>query len=98
MHDKNIYRAILASMGQLTVIAPSGLGPAHDGLQDPQLVDLWLSMKTSRHTRRAYQADVSRFLVFVAKPLSWVTYQPCKMTGIGSLAVAPATLWRGRWR
>ena len=60
-------------MGQLTVVAPSGLSPAHDGSQDAKLVELWLSMKTSRHTRRAYAADASRFLAFVGKPLSWVT-------------------------
>jgi integrase/recombinase XerD len=60
-------------MNQLTVVAPSGLGPAHDGSQDTKLVDLWLSMKTSPHTRRAYAAEVARFLAFVNKPLSWVT-------------------------
>ena len=60
-------------MGQLTVVAPAGLGPAHDGSQDAKLVELWLSMKTSRHTRRAYASDAARFLAFVAKPLSWVT-------------------------
>jgi integrase/recombinase XerD len=30
-------------------------------------------MKTSPHTRRAYAAEVARFLAFVNKPLSWVT-------------------------
>ena len=54
-------------------MAPSGLGPAHDGSQDAKLVDLWLSMKTSRHTRRAYAADVARFLASLQKPISWVT-------------------------
>ena len=60
-------------MNQLSVVAPSGLGPAHDGSQDAKLVKLWLSMKTSSHTRRAYAAEVVRFLAFVKKPLSWVT-------------------------
>jgi site-specific recombinase XerD len=60
-------------MNQLTVVAPSGLGPAHDGSQDAKLVELWLSMKTSSHTRRAYAAEVARFLAFANKPLSWVT-------------------------
>jgi integrase/recombinase XerD len=93
MYDIYIYRAILASMGQLTVIAPSGLGPAHDGVHDPQLVGLWLSMKTSRHTRRAYQADVSRFLVFVAKPLSWVTLSDLQAYAqhLGQGSLQPAT-------
>jgi site-specific recombinase XerD len=60
-------------MNQLTVAPPSGLGPAHDGSQDAKLVELWLSMKTSSHSRRAYAAEVARFLAFVKKPLSWVT-------------------------
>jgi integrase/recombinase XerD len=60
-------------MNQLTVVPPSGLGPAHDGSQDAQLVELWLSMKTSPHTRRAYASDAARFLAFMDKPLSWVT-------------------------
>src|ERR1017187_7842170 len=60
-------------MSQLSVVAPSGIGPAHDGAQDAQLVELWLSMKTSGHTRRAYAAETARFLAFVQKPISWVT-------------------------
>ena len=60
-------------MNQLTVVAPSGLGPAHDGSQDAPLVELWLSLKTSPHTRRAYAAEAARFLGLVGKPLSWVT-------------------------
>ena len=60
-------------MNQLTVVAPSGLGPAHDGSHDAKLVELWLSMKTSPHTRRAYAAEAARFLAFVKKPVSWVT-------------------------
>jgi integrase/recombinase XerD len=60
-------------MNQLTVVAPSGLGAAHDGTEDAKLIELWLSMKTSRHTRRAYAAEAAHFLKFVHKPLSWVT-------------------------
>ena len=59
-----------SSMNQLTVVPPSGLGAAHDGAQDAKLVELWLSMKTSAHTRRAYAAEAARFLAFVQKPLS----------------------------
>jgi len=61
------------SINQLSVVAPSGLGPAHDGSADRKLVELWLSMKTSRHTRRAYDAEAAHFLAFVHKPLAWVT-------------------------
>jgi integrase/recombinase XerD len=59
-------------MSQLSVVPLSGLGPAHDGLQDSKLVELWLSLKTSRHTRRAYAAEAARFLAFAGKPLAWV--------------------------
>jgi len=73
MHDKETYRAILSAMNQLTVVAPSGLGSAPDGSPDQNLVALWLSLKTSRHTRRAYAAEATRFLGFVQKPLASVT-------------------------
>jgi integrase/recombinase XerD len=56
-------------MNQLTIVPPSAL----DASQDDKLVELWLSLKTSRHTRRAYAADVTRFSAFVKKPLAWVT-------------------------
>jgi integrase/recombinase XerD len=52
---------------------PTGLAPADSGGQDAQLLSLWLSMKTSGHTRRAYAADAARFLAFVGKPLIQVT-------------------------
>jgi hypothetical protein len=70
-------------MNQLTVVPPSGLGPAHDGSHDAKLVQLWLSMKTSSHTRRAYAAEVARFLAFVKKPLSWVTLTDLQAPGAG---------------
>jgi integrase/recombinase XerD len=54
-------------------VAPSGLAPAHDGSQDAKLIELWLSTKTSAHTRRAYAAEVARFRAFVSGPISWVT-------------------------
>ena len=60
-------------MNPLAVVAPSSLAPAQDGAGDSQLLALWLSLKTSNHTRRAYAADVVRFLAFVQKPLSRVT-------------------------
>jgi len=54
-------------------VPPSGVAAASDGSQDAKLVELWLAMKTSSHTRRAYAAEVARFLAFVQKPLSGVT-------------------------
>jgi site-specific recombinase XerD len=70
-----IAHTVLSSffMNQLQVVPPSGLGAAHDGSNDANLVQLWLSMKTSGHTRRAYRAEAERFFAFVDKPLSWVT-------------------------
>jgi integrase/recombinase XerD len=54
---------------QATVVAHT---PARRYDTDSQLIDLWLHGR-SPHTRRAYRADVTRFLVFVAKPLPNVT-------------------------
>jgi len=56
-------------MNSLVPIGHSGLAPA----ADDQLVSLWLSLKTSAHTRRAYSSEASRFLAFVKKPLASVT-------------------------
>jgi site-specific recombinase XerD len=80
-------------MNQLMVVAPSGLGPAHDGSQDAQLVELWLSLKTSSHTRRAYAAEAARFLAFVDKPLSWVTLTDLQAWGehLGQGSLKPAS-------
>ena len=43
------------------------------GAGDGRLIALWLSIKTSGHTRRAYAAETGRFLRFAAKPLNAVT-------------------------
>ena len=58
---------------QLIVAPLSGLGPAHDGVQDDRLVQLWLSMKASPATRRAYAAEIARFRSFARKPIHLVT-------------------------
>ena len=60
-------------MSQLSVVSAAGLVPAHQGSQDGKLVELWLSMKTSLHTRRAYAGEAAGFLASVNKPLSRVT-------------------------
>jgi site-specific recombinase XerD len=60
-------------MNELIVAPQSGLGPAAGGAADANLVELWLSMKTSGHTRRAYAGDIARFIEFVHKPLCLVT-------------------------
>src|SRR5437868_12120632 len=97
MHDKVTYRAKLTGMGPLAIAVPSGVGPAHDDTHDAKLVELWLSTKTSRHTRRAYAADAARFTAFVAKPLSWVTLSDMQTFAhhLGQGTLKPATQNRG---
>lgn len=60
-------------MNGLTPASTFAVQPSPDGSNDAPLVELWLSLKVSFHTRRAYAADVERFLAFVQKPLGWVT-------------------------
>ena len=40
---------------------------------DDHFIQLWLRTKTSRHTRRAYRAEVERFRSMIGKPLVKVT-------------------------
>jgi integrase/recombinase XerD len=47
--------------------------PAPDGVHDSRLVALWVSLKASLHTQRAYAAEADRFRDFVGKPLALVT-------------------------
>ena len=49
-----------------------GLASPHQATTDQQLITLWLHGR-SPHTQRAYRADVDRFLMFVATPLTTVT-------------------------
>lgn len=68
-----IHIVLFWAMNLPAITAPTGLAPPQDGAGDPQLVALWLSLKASPHTRRAYAADIARFLAFVPKPLSRIT-------------------------
>ena len=65
MHDNAAYRAIVAGV---TPVLQRGLRDS-----DFQLVDLWLSTKTSAHTRRAYASEAARFLESLRRPLDEVT-------------------------
>ena len=67
-----IHIVYYGNVNSLVPMGGSGLAPAADGADD-QLVALWLSLKTSRHTRRAYATEATRFLGFVKKPLASVT-------------------------
>jgi integrase/recombinase XerD len=60
-------------VNELTTASAFAVQPAPDGSNDPRLIELWLSLKVSSHTRRAYAADIQRFLDFVGNPLAWVT-------------------------
>jgi integrase/recombinase XerD len=60
-------------VNELTTASAFAVQPAPDGSNDPRLVELWLSLKVSYHTRRAYAAEAERFLKFVDRPLGWVT-------------------------
>lgn len=60
-------------MNPIAIGARSGLAAPPDSSPDTRLVELWLSLKTSPHTRRAYSADIARFLAFVETPLTQVT-------------------------
>jgi hypothetical protein len=46
---------------------------APDGVHDSRLITLWVSLKASSHTQRAYAAEADRFRDFVGKPLALVT-------------------------
>jgi integrase/recombinase XerD len=56
----------------VTAVANLAVSPAPDGVHDARLVALWVSLKASGHTRRAYAAEADRFRDFVAKPLALV--------------------------
>ncbi len=51
-------------MEQLAALVPA--------TNDARLVELWLGLKTSPHTRRAYEGEARRFLAFAGKPLAQV--------------------------
>ena len=67
-------------MDELALLPPAIVSPT----RDTQLLQLWLSLKTSPHTRRAYGADSTRFLAAVRKPLAQVTLSDLQ-AWVGSL-------------
>jgi site-specific recombinase XerD len=58
-----------------------------------ELVELWLSLKTSPHTRRAYAFEVARFLRDLGKPLAVASLADVQ-GWVGDLAGKPATVNR----
>lgn len=71
-------------------LPPALLPPAVS--DDLRLLELWLSLKVSSHTRRAYSTEAGRFLEFVHKPLESVTLSDvqafAELLGQGSLKPA----------
>lgn len=80
-------------MDETAVGFGSALAPVPAGYNDAQLIELWLSLKVSGHTRRAYLADVGRFTRFVEKPLRRVTLADVQafMTALGQGSLKPAS-------
>lgn len=76
-------------MDELALLPPAALSP----IQDTQLLHLWLSLKTSPHTRRAYAADSTRFLAAVHKPLAQVTLSDLQawVESLGQGSLKPAS-------
>lgn len=76
-----------------TGAGPPSLIPANDHAEDAQLVSLWLSLKSSAHTRRAYAGDAARFFAFVQKPLSRTTLTDLQAWAerLGQGSLLPAT-------
>ena len=60
-------------INELVPVATADLALAYDGAQDDRLVQLWLSLKSSPATRRAYAAEIGRFRTFVRKPIAQIT-------------------------
>ena len=60
--------------------------------EDDALIELWLATKLSPHTRRAYRAEIAKFLKAAGKPLSQLTMSDLQayvqLQGQGSLKPA----------
>src|SRR5579864_2877316 len=83
MHDNDTYRAMMLPMDSLAVVP----------VQDASVVELWVGLKTSLHTRRAYAAEAARFLAFTGKPLSLVTLSDLQIwaSQLGQGSLKPAS-------
>ena len=85
MHDNETYRAMLSVM--LTSARSVAVEDA-----DLRFIELWLSTKTSAHTRRAYASDAARLLRAVPrKPIAQLTLADLQhwiRTGMPGLATA----------
>jgi integrase/recombinase XerD len=73
MHDNHTYRVYWSDVNEPLTPSFFAVQPSTDGSTDSRLIDLWLSLKISSHTRRAYAAEAMRFLEFGHKSLARVT-------------------------
>ena len=46
-----------------------------EGTTEDKLIELWVRLKKSSHTQRAYRRDIEVFRAFVEKPLASVTLE-----------------------
>ena len=85
MHDNVTYRANLEQVSELAPLPPLSFS-------DSEFLDLWLGTKTSADTRRAYGAEVRRFLASTRKSLGSITLADlqtyAETLGQGSLKTA----------
>jgi len=75
-YERTIIRHIVLSwirMDQLIVGASARPAPAHGSPQEAEVIHVWLSTKISSATRRAYAAEIARFLTCVRRPIASVT-------------------------
>jgi integrase/recombinase XerD len=80
-------------VNELTPSSALAVQPSSDGLNDARVIELWLSLKLSSHTRRAYTLEVRRFVEIVAKPLGLVTLADMQRwaTELGQGTLKPAS-------
>jgi integrase/recombinase XerD len=82
-------------MNETTALARTSLVPESraSGENDAAFIELWLSLKVSSHTRRAYAADIGRFLALVGKQLAWATLADVQayVTALEQGTLKPAT-------
>ena len=85
----------MTEMSQEIAVSPvfTTLPEAPRADSDTQLLEIWLHGR-SRHTQRAYRADVEHFLAWVRKPLLEVTLADLQQYADSLGELAPASRYR----
>jgi len=91
----SFFHAILTEMSaEIAVSRPSAdLPEAPHASSDSQLLEIWLHGR-SRHTQRAYRADVERFQLAAGKALRAITLPDLQQFADSVSALAPASRYR----